>query len=84
MTATSPDTSSQISRVRTTLPVEGNVVTPRDPVSVRATIGSLTEERSREIRTKMRSIRDEYRRLALELVTLEGVGDFMGLTEEEG
>lgn len=57
---------------------------PAIPWQARALIGSITEERSREIRTRMRSIRDEYRRLALELVTLEGVGEFLGINGEEG
>lgn len=84
MTAPSAEIRAETSRLRTTEPKEGTTPSPRDPVAARALIGSITEERSREIRTRMRSIRDEYRRLALELVTLEGVGEFLGLSEEEG
>lgn len=70
---------------RTVEPMAGTIPTPRDPVATRAQIASISEERSREIRARMRALRDEYRRLKGELLDLESVAEFAGITSgEEG
>lgn len=70
--------------VRTTLPREGSSPSPRDPVSARATIGSLAESRRSEIEKRMVALTEEYRRLALELVAMQGAAAFVGIITEEG
>lgn len=77
------EVTAQTSRVKTTFPLEGNVVAPRDPVSPRAQIGSLAEDRKREIEKRMSGLVEEYRRLALELVAMQGAACFVGISNGE-
>lgn len=70
---------AEVSRTRTTRPEEGTIVAPRDPVSVRAQIGSLCEERRREIQKRLTVLRGELQGLVLELAVLDTTAEVIGI-----
>lgn len=77
MTATLPEGT------RTTMPREGTTPTPRDPVSARAQIGSIVEDRRREILKRLTGVRAELQTLVLELAMLDATAEVIGIVGEE-
>lgn len=74
---------AEVSRTRTTRPEEGTTPGPRDPVSVRATIGSIVEERKREIQKRLTGLRSELQSLVLELAVLDATAEVIGIVGDE-